>query len=55
MWGEWVVILNLITAASYNSFISSSKKMVDQVSDADYIKSQDLGQVIAKGMAVMFK
>lgn len=29
--------------------------MVDQVSDADYIKSQDLGMVIAKGMAVMFK
>ena len=29
--------------------------MVDQLSDADYIKSKDLGSVIAKGMAVMYK
>lgn len=29
--------------------------MVDQLSDADYIKSQELGEVIAKGMAVMYK
>ena len=29
--------------------------MVDQLSDADYIKSKELGAVIAKGMAVMYK
>ncbi len=29
--------------------------MVDQVTDAEYLKGQDLGVVIAKGMAVMYK
>ena len=29
--------------------------MVDQVTDAEYLKSNDLGMVIAKGMAVMYK
>jgi len=29
--------------------------MADYVSDADYLKSKDLGSVIAKGMAVMYK
>ena len=29
--------------------------MVDTVSDAEYLKSTDLGMVIAKGMAVMYK
>ena len=29
--------------------------MVQQVTDADYLKSRDLGQVIAKAMAVMYE
>ena len=29
--------------------------MADYVTDADYLKSKDLGGVIAKGMAVMWK
>ena len=29
--------------------------MVDPVTDAEYLKSKDLGLVIAKGMAVMYK
>ncbi len=29
--------------------------MVEQVTDAEYLKGQDLGVVIAKGMAVMYK
>ena len=29
--------------------------MVDTVSDAEYLKGTDLGMVIAKGMAVMYK
>ena len=29
--------------------------MADYVTDADYLKSKDLGGVIAKGMAIMWK
>ena len=29
--------------------------MVDQITDAEYLKGNDLGMVIAKGMAVMYK
>lgn len=29
--------------------------MVDHVTDAEYLKSKELGMVIAKGMAVMYK
>ena len=29
--------------------------MVNHVSDADYLKSRDLGQVISKGMAAMYE
>ena len=29
--------------------------MVDQVTDAEYLKSPELGGVIAKGMAVLYK
>ncbi len=29
--------------------------MVDQLTDAEYLKGSDLGMVIAKGMAVMYK